>query len=156
MKKGQYNNSASPMRAILAALFIVVSTAGMFSSIAYAQGAREFSKDEFTQSCAPCHGVTGKGDGPIVKSLTKAPADLTKLSQKNGGVFPFSSLYDVIDGRTQVLAHGPREMPVWGDVYKRELQNHWPTELLSDELIQIMARMRILMLIEYISTLQGK
>jgi mono/diheme cytochrome c family protein len=148
--------SASIMRGILTVLFIVASTAGIFASIANAQGAREFSKDEFTQSCAPCHGVTGRGDGPVAKSLAKAPADLTKLSQKNGGVFPFSSLYDVIDGRTQVLAHGPREMPVWGAVYTRELQNHWPTDLLSDELIQVMARVRILMLIEYISTLQGK
>jgi hypothetical protein len=144
------------MRAILTGIFIIVSTAGIFTNIAYAQGGREFSKDEFTKSCAPCHGTTGKGDGPIAKSLTKAPADLTKLSQKNGGVFPFSSLYDVIDGRTQVLAHGSREMPVWGDVYTRELQNHWSTDLLPDELIRIMARVRILMLIEYISTLQGK
>jgi mono/diheme cytochrome c family protein len=145
------------MQVVLAGIFIVAWTVGTFAGIACAQGTREFSKDEFTQSCGPCHGATGKGDGPLAKSLTKAaPADLTKLSQKNGGVFPFSSLYDVIDGRTQVLAHGSREMPVWGDVYTHELQTHYPTELLSDELIRIMARMRILMLIEYISTLQEK
>jgi mono/diheme cytochrome c family protein len=144
------------MRAFLTGLFIVVSAVAATKSAACAQGAREFTKSEFTRSCGPCHGETGKGDGPIAKSLTNTPADLTKLSQKNGGVFPFSSLYDVIDGRTQVLAHGPREMPVWGDVYTRELQNHWPTDLLSGELIQIMARVRILMLVEYISTLQGK
>jgi mono/diheme cytochrome c family protein len=102
------------MRAILTGLFIVAWIAVGFTSIACAQGGREFSEKEFIKSCAPCHGVTGKGDGPIAKSLTKAPADLIKLSQKNGGVFPTSSVYDIIDGRTEVLGHGPREMPVWG------------------------------------------
>jgi len=144
------------MRGILAALFFIAPTTGMFASVANAQAAREFSKDEFLQSCASCHGVTGRGDGPVAKSLAKAPADLTKLSQQNGGVFPVSSLYAVIDGRSQVLAHGPREMPVWGDIYTREMQKHWCADLLSDELIQVMARVRILMLVEYISTLQGK
>ena len=144
------------MRAILTGLFIVASTAFGFTSIACAQGGRVFSKDEFTKSCAPCHGVTGQGNGPIAKSLTRAPADLTKLSQNNGGVFPVSSIYDVIDGRTQVLGHGPREMPVWGDAYTRELQNQWGRDLLSDELVQLMARMRMLLLVEYISTLQVK
>jgi mono/diheme cytochrome c family protein len=144
------------MRATLIALFILVWTAVGFTNIACAQGGREFSKKEFITSCAPCHGVTGKGDGPIAKSLTKAPADLTKLSQKNGGVFPTSSVYDIIDGRTEVKGHGPREMPVWGDAYTRELQDQWGRDLLSVELVQLMARVRILMLVEYISTLQGE
>jgi hypothetical protein len=47
-------------------------------------------------------------------------------------------------------------MPVWGDVYRREMQSHWRADLLSEELIQVIARVRILMLIEYISTLQGR
>jgi mono/diheme cytochrome c family protein len=144
------------VRAILPELLIVAWTAVGFTSVACAQGGMVFSKDEFTRSCAPCHGVTGKGDGPLAKSLTRTPADLTRLSQKNGGVFPFSNIYDVIDGRTQVSVHGPRKMPVWGDAYTRELQARWNRDLLSDELIQIMARVRILMLIEYISTLQDK
>jgi mono/diheme cytochrome c family protein len=90
------------MRGILAALFFIALTTSMVASAANAEGARDFSKDEFIQSCASCHGVKGRGDGPVAKSLAKAPADLTKLSQKNGGVFPFASLYDVIDGRSQV------------------------------------------------------
>jgi mono/diheme cytochrome c family protein len=147
---------ASIVRRGIFALFVIGPTAGMLASSANAQGAREFSKDEFNQSCASCHGLSGRGDGPVAKSLAKAPADLTKLSQKNGGVFPVSRLYDIIDGRSQVLAHGPREMPVWGDIYAREMQKRWPTDVLSKELIQLKARVRILMLIEYISTMQEK
>ena len=71
------------MRGIVGTLFVVIPTTAMFASAANAQGAREFSKDEFIQSCASCHGVKGRGDGPVAKSLAKAPADLTKLSQKN-------------------------------------------------------------------------
>jgi cytochrome c len=43
-----------------------------FKNIACAQGGAVFGKAEFTKSCAPCHGVTGKGDGPIAKSFAKA------------------------------------------------------------------------------------
>ena len=32
----------------------------------------------------------------------------------NDGQFPFDHVFQVIDGRAMVGAHGPREMPVWG------------------------------------------
>lgn len=32
----------------------------------------------FAQNCAQCHGVTGKGDGPLAPSLNPWPVDLTK------------------------------------------------------------------------------
>jgi mono/diheme cytochrome c family protein len=31
----------------------------------------------FTTNCVPCHGVSGKGDGPIGLTLNPRPADLT-------------------------------------------------------------------------------
>ena len=46
------------------------------------------------------------------------PADLTKLSEANKGVFPFSRTYEIIDGRFEVETHGKRDMPVWGEIYK--------------------------------------
>ena len=98
----------------------------------------------------------GKGDGPAAKSLAKPPADLTKLSQNNSGVFPVARVYDVIDGRLQVIMHGTREMPVWGDVFRSELMARVPRESMSPELRDAMVRVRILMVIEYISKLQGK
>jgi mono/diheme cytochrome c family protein len=82
----------------------------------HAQGT-EFGKNEYLKSCAPCHGVTGKGDGAMAKVLKEPLPDLTKLSENNKGVFPASRIYDVIDGRIEVMQHGRRDMPVWGDIY---------------------------------------
>jgi mono/diheme cytochrome c family protein len=145
-----------PLRAISTALFIVITTAFGCVDVASAQMGEVFGKNEFINSCAPCHGVTGKGNGPIAKSLTKPPADLTVIQKKNGGVFPLAFVYDVIDGRIQVMVHGPREMPVWGQRYKRELKAQTPRGEASDDLAELMVRARILMLTEYLYSLQEK
>ena len=65
-----------------------------------------------------CHGRAGRGDGPMVAQLRKAPPDLTKYTARNGGVFPAERLRRIIDGR-DVSAHGDPAMPVWGDVFRR-------------------------------------
>jgi mono/diheme cytochrome c family protein len=113
---------------------------------------------EYVTSCASCHGPAGKGDGPVARTLKRAPSDLTKLSQANKGVFPFARIYDVIDGRFEVETHGPREMPVWGDVYRlsREPGQSAIPPLVSKETSESIVRVRILALVEYISTLQGR
>ncbi len=48
------------------------------------------------------------------------PADLTGLSKRNGGEFPFWRVYGIIDGRQRIQSHGPSEMPVWGERFKSE------------------------------------
>jgi mono/diheme cytochrome c family protein len=73
-----------------------------------------YGEAEYMNSCAVCHGPDGKGDGPMAEELVKRPADLTRLSEKNGGRFPYSRVFAVIDGRYVVPGHGQREMPVWG------------------------------------------
>jgi mono/diheme cytochrome c family protein len=133
------------------ALVCVLAAAGNVNLV-YAQ-TTELGKDEYIRSCAACHGATGKGDGPAAKSLTKSPTDLTKLSEANKGVFPISRVYAAIDGRIEVVAHGTRDMPVWGETYTRELK--YPGSMLSKEMTESMVRVRMLALIEYISTLQG-
>jgi hypothetical protein len=133
---------------------IVIGMAGA----GYSQ-APEIGRYEYLNSCASCHGPSGKGDGPVAKTLKRAPADLTKLSQANKGVFPVTRTYEVIDGRFEVVAHGPREMPVWGEIYKPtwgSAQSGIPPYSVSKELAESIVRARILALIEYISTLQGK
>ena len=78
----------------------------------------DVGKAQFDSKCATCHGLDGKGDGPQAEILPTKPADLTVLAKMNDGVFPTQRIYDIIDGRLEVAAHGPRTMPVWG----RELQ----------------------------------
>ena len=77
-------------------------------------------KAEYQSSCAPCHGKDGKGNGPVSAGLKVPPPDLTVLAKKNNGVFPFNSVYEIIDGRKSVIAHGTRDMPIWGDRYMPE------------------------------------
>ena len=134
---------------------IAVLAALTITNLAQAQGL-EIGKNEYLRSCASCHGASGKGDGYVVKALVKRPADLTKLTEANKGVFPFSRVYDAIDGRIAVIAHGTRDMPVWGNVYTREWNVGLPAGLASKEIAESMMRVRILALIEYLSTLQGK
>lgn len=115
---------------------------------------------EFRNSCAHCHGLSGKGDGPVAQYLTPPPADLTTLQKDNGGVFPVSRVYAVIDGTGVEGAHGERAMPIWGDRYasgmSQEVDPQGVAGSLSPEEIQALVRTRILSLIEYISTLQSE
>ena len=39
----------------------------------------------------------------------------TRIAQRRGGHFPVVEITAVIDGRTEVPAHGQRDMPVWGE-----------------------------------------
>ena len=123
---------------------------------AYAQDKKfDFGKREYDSNCANCHGLKGKGDGPYKPFLTKSPADLTLLSKKNAGVFPFHSVNAIIDGRQDVAAHGPREMPIWGSVYSlksAETDMEIPYIYHPEGFV----RSRILALTEYISRLQLK
>ena len=113
-------------------------------------------KKEYLNSCASCHGATGKGDGPNAKDLRHRPLDLTKLAKANGGEFPLVRVFNVIDGRIEVVIHGPREMPIWGDVFRRDLTSRMPRGYMSPEMADAMGYIRILEVIEYIMTLQGK
>lgn len=68
----------------------------------------------FQKFCVSCHGSRAMGDGPLAGSLNPKPADLTNLSARNSGAFPFWHAYRTIDGRQQIPAHGTRDMPVFG------------------------------------------
>jgi len=68
--------------------------------------------------CASCHGVDGKGDGPMAENLRFMPPDLTLLARKNGGRYPADLVARVVDGREPVDGHGGPDMPVWGDAFK--------------------------------------
>src|SRR6516164_8934339 len=72
----------------------------------------------FKEYCAVCHGLGGKGDGPAADALKKRPADLTQLAHKNNGTFPEAHVMNFITGQDVVAAHGSRDMPIWGDLFR--------------------------------------
>jgi hypothetical protein len=108
----------------------------------------DLGKSDFQSSCAACHGTDGKGKGPVSAQLKVAPADLTVLAKNNKGVFPFSAVYEAIDGRQVIIAHGSRDMPIWGMRYN--LGRYSP---LDPEAI---VRTRILAIVDYLNRIQEK
>lgn len=76
--------------------------------------------DLFRAYCASCHGTDAKGGGPMAASLKVAPADLTRISARNGGVFPRMRVERIISGEEQPThGHGSSEMPVWGPIFSK-------------------------------------
>lgn len=73
----------------------------------------------YEQHCMVCHGVNGKGDGPLADDLKVRPADLTEYSRRRDGKFPEVEAREIIDGRRRVRGHGGTEMPIWGRVFAR-------------------------------------
>lgn len=107
--------------------------------------------DEYRLSCLNCHGVGGKGNGPMVEFLIKKPSDLTVLSKNHNGEYPFYKVYQTIDGRILVPGHGDRDMPIWGVRYLEEDAERYGGFGGED-----VVRARILQLVYYIQMLQQK
>lgn len=124
------------------------------SATALAADKLDVGKMQYDVSCAVCHGSAGKGDGPLKLQLVSRVTDLTVLAKNNDGVFPFDRVYQIIDGRQEVKAHGPREMPIWGRAFNMStsvfFENYPPDDIESN------VRSRILSLVEYLYRLQAK
>jgi len=71
----------------------------------------------FINYCASCHGVHGKGNGPAAPALRVKVPDLTQIKRRSHGQFPRARLRDIIEGANGPVAHGSREMPVWGPLF---------------------------------------
>ena len=96
----------------------------------------------YLERCASCHGLTGEGDGPVAPALTTPPANLRRLSERFGNPLPEDQVARFIDGRAEVKAHGPRDMPVWGARFYTETHN------------ESAVRARIAKLVAYLQSIQ--
>lgn len=135
-------------KSILLGAALVLGCAG-----ALAADKMDLGKREYMGNCAVCHGATGKGDGPYSGLLDTRIANLTDLSKRNGGVFPFARVYQTIDGTQVPKAHGTREMPIWGQDYKVKAAEYYVDMPYNpDTYVQA----RILALTEYLAQLQAK
>ncbi len=91
----------------------------------------------FRAYCADCHGTDGRGGGPLVAILKVAPPDLTSLAMRNGGKFPYDRVYSRISGDKRLAAHGSREMPVWGPVFRSMGKGKQRIKALTEYLISL-------------------
>jgi len=96
--------------------------------------------DLYRNHCAACHGADGDGDGPAAPAMRTMVPSLRVLARRNGDVFPTDAVTAYIDGRQLKAAHGDRQMPIWGDVFRSPDQNK--------------ARERIDSLVEFLRTIQ--
>jgi hypothetical protein len=96
------------MAFVLVPLLACGLVAGLAS--ANAESARHFPNRArpaiYEERCASCHGVNGKGDGPVAAALTVPPPDLTTIARRTGGAFPADRVAQMITYGGNVLAHG--------------------------------------------------
>ena len=100
----------------------------------------------YMQYCSSCHGEGGKGNGPVSAHLKIKVPDLTLLKKKHKGIYPLDYVMSTIDGRRAVRAHGDREVPVWGEVFREEVAKEKYKELTTLLTAKVIA--------EYVATLQ--
>ncbi len=77
-------------------------------------------RQKYLRYCAVCHGQDGDGYGPMAEVLKEKPADLTRISARNGGEFPFERVADTIANGGGYKAHGSSSMLAWGPVFSSE------------------------------------
>jgi mono/diheme cytochrome c family protein len=141
----------------ISAVVASIALGVVFSSTAYAAGTIAIGKSEFRNSCALCHGQSGKGDAGVLDLLKKGPPDLTLLTKNNGGKFPTERVAAMIDGRELVKGHGERDMPAWGDRYAKDKVK--AAEYYGDfpyKDTEMFVQSRINALMEYLKSIQVK
>jgi mono/diheme cytochrome c family protein len=74
-------------------------------------------KTMFKDYCSACHGVDGKGGGPVTPMLKVPPPDLTTLAKRHGGKFPYEYVSSILRFGPGVAAHGSSDMPTWGPIF---------------------------------------
>jgi mono/diheme cytochrome c family protein len=97
----------------------------------------------YLRYCASCHGRNGAGDGPLAKVLTTPPTNLRLLSDLYGNPLDENKVARAIDGRLEVQAHGPRDMPVWGERFYAEPHGN-----------ELLVESRITKLVAYLQSIQ--
>jgi mono/diheme cytochrome c family protein len=102
-------------------------------------------KQMYGNYCAPCHGVNGRGEGPVGAALKSRPTDLTVLSRNNGGKFPSNHVNTILQHGVEIQAHGTSEMPVWGPVLGK-----------MDQASPQTRQLRISNLSSYLETIQAR
>ena len=100
----------------------------------------------YMQYCSSCHGKDGRGEGAVSPYLKIKIPDLSLLKKNHKGIYPLDDVMAAIDGRRNIRAHGDRHMPVWGEVFRKEVEKEKYSELTS--------LLKAEMIAEYVARLQ--
>ncbi|MFW2541384.1 c-type cytochrome [Primorskyibacter sp. 2E107] len=102
--------------------------------------------------CATCHGLEGRGDGPMAGVMLIKPVNLTELAAQTGGRFPLERVIKRIDGREPLVSHGS-PMPVYGDYFDGSFDVPMKTPsgqpvLTSQPVVDLVAYLREIQIVE--------
>ena len=67
----------------------------------------------YNSLCAACHGSGGMGDGPAADALDTAVPDLTRLANRNDGLWSHKRVEMSIAGESREVSHHVIGMPGW-------------------------------------------
>ena len=81
------------------------------------------------------------------------PPDLTRIAERNGGIFSEGAVFETIAGSNMPLSHGTREMPIWGNLFIGETLDQSVSVEEAQEAVAE-ATERIKRLVEYLHTIQ--
>ena len=110
----------------------------------------------YDRFCSVCHGQDGKGDGIYKENLKIMPSNLTKLASDNDGIFPWVTMYQIIDGNDVLPSHGTREMPIWGELFNISNWSKGDWNKGYTEHSIVITRGRIFELLVYLDFIQEK
>lgn len=134
------------MRSLLLPAFVLIAGFALATTPQGSKAGDDAGQAEFVRYCSSCHGMDADGTGPVAETLKKPPPDLRLIAARRDGVFPQAAVMRIIDGRDPVIAHGLREMPVWGEEFRAEVP--------SGPSAESMARGRALLLTRYLQSIQ--
>jgi len=111
---------------LLSAAFAVAQQAGttQIKHVPVKATSAASSQEMYASYCAVCHGANATGNGPAQSALKIPATDLTTLAQKNGGKYPAMHVSSVLRGDAELAAHGSKDMPVWGPLFRNMSQGH--------------------------------
>jgi mono/diheme cytochrome c family protein len=133
---------------LLSALLLIASVSGAGPGVDDAQLPLNYvppGDQIYKQYCAACHGADARGHGPLAALLKTPPPDLTTLSKRHAGRFPYDYVASVIEFGSGVSAHGSSDMPTWGPIFRY-----------FDKRNERVVQQRIKNLCDYLASLQGK
>ena len=108
----------------------------------------------YLRNCASCHGVKGDGQGPIAAQLQTPPADLRLLSLRYGNPLPEGQIARFIDGRADIVAHGPRDMPVWGEQVWKYPESKGPSSQVTSRVADLVAYLQSIQELQHQASLR--
>ena len=101
---------------------LVVATVVMIfavSSVRAGQEREDYNSGSYLYRafCVSCHGIDGKGKGPVADTLARPVPDLTLLTRNAGGTFPRGRVLEILEGKRLLPGHAGSAMPRWSDVF---------------------------------------